>query len=122
MGRERWSGVWILVVACSVAAFGCGGDSGSPLSPFGSRWSGRRSTATIQGQVSSSSSGRGGLATSGGGSGMMVAVVGGSQSGMVDGGGRFTLSNVSPGPVQLHSSPAPGSMRGSTSGGLKRVG
>ena len=85
----------IALLAAAVAA-GCGGSSGSPTSPS----AGGAAGATISGSVRS---GAGILAASTGGAlaGVTVTVEGtGIRSG-VDAAGRFSLSGVPGGPVQL---------------------
>jgi hypothetical protein len=89
-----------LLAAASIAGAGCGSGSAelSPVSPTGSG-SSTSAGATITGRVNGGS----GLAsTTQGSSGpMTVTVLGSGQSASVDSIGRFTLTNVAPGTVQL---------------------
>jgi hypothetical protein len=92
-------GLGSILVAMLLAA-ACGGRS-SPTSPTDANTAPSGSSATITGTVQGATSSF--LAASSGAalSGVTVSVVGTSITAGADAAGRFTLSNVPPGPVQL---------------------
>ena len=88
------------ILAATLLAAACGGK-GSPASPSATTPSPSATAATITGTVQGASTAL--LAASAGASipGVRVTIVGTSISAMADALGRFTLSNVPPGAVQL---------------------
>ncbi len=90
------------VLGAALLSAACGGHSGSPTSPSTSDGSSSASAATISGTVQGGGVSALTSASSGAAlAGVTVTVVGTSISSGVDAAGRFTLTNVPPGSVQL---------------------
>lgn len=92
-------------VTLALVAVACGGSSQSPLSPSAPESASAGptgSTAVISGTVQGGTSGLLGATTGHGITGLTISIVGTAISSGLDASGRFTLSLVPPGDIQLH--------------------
>lgn len=101
---RRATTVFVSLIFSGVALISCGGSS-LPTTPAESTTSQTVTStqaATISGSVANSSSSLSAGSTSGATTGLAVTVTGTSASASVDGAGRFVLTNVPAGTVELH--------------------